>query len=69
MDSWASGVAWPISDKYPAAWGFFVVFVLLGSFGLLNLLTGVFIEALMEITRRHTDLPYVLVVFGNFSRV
>lgn len=44
MDAWASGVAWPISDIYPAAWGFFVVFVLLGSFGLLNLLTGVFIE-------------------------
>jgi len=51
QDAWASDITWSIGEKYPAAWGFFVVFVLLGSFGLLNLLTGVFIEALMEITR------------------
>jgi len=51
MDGWASTMAWPIGEEHPYSWAFFVGFVLLGSFGLLNLLTGVFIEALMEITR------------------
>jgi len=53
MDSWASGIAWPIGEEQPFAWAFFITFILLGAFGLLNLLTGVFIEALMEITRRN----------------
>jgi len=55
-DSWASDITWSLAAKTPQnyyAWPFMVCFVLLGSLGLLNLLTGVFIEALMEITQKN----------------
>lgn len=52
LDGWASEVLIPLAKTCPEAWAFFVPFVLFISFGLLNLLTGVFIEALMSITQR-----------------
>lgn len=51
LDSWATEIVWQLSNAYPSVWAFFIIFVLLASFGLLNLLTGVFIEALLEITK------------------
>ena len=52
-DSWASMIAWEINTV--PAWLFFIFFVVLGSFGLLNLLTGVFIESLLEMTRAQNE--------------
>jgi len=52
-DSWASDITWHLSDEQPWAWAFMTFWMLLGSMGLLNLLTGVFIEALMEITKKN----------------
>ena len=49
-DSWASEIAGPIGDVRPVAWFFFTIFVVVVALGLLNLLTGVFLESLMEIT-------------------
>jgi len=39
-----------VTDIYPAAWIFFIAFVIIVALGLLNLLTGVFIQSLMAIT-------------------
>ena len=52
-DSWASMIVWEINTV--PAWLFFIFVVVLGSFGLLNLLTGVFIESLLEMTRAHNE--------------
>jgi len=59
LDSW-SVMVWNLgrvggmnTAGMTATWLFFVGFVMLGSFGLLNLLTGVFIESLLEITKEH----------------
>jgi len=54
-DGWASGIVWPIAeqDNYMYAWAFFLLFFLIAGFGLLNLLMGVFIEALMTITKKN----------------
>jgi len=53
LDSWASMIVWEINTV--PAWLFFIFFVVLGSFGLLNLLTGVFIESLLEMTRAQNE--------------
>ena len=42
----------------PASWLCFMVFALVISLGLLNLLTGVFVHALMEIQRENEELRF-----------
>jgi len=49
LDDWAK-ITRPIGETLPWAWIFFTAFVLLGSLGLMNLITAVFIEALLEQT-------------------
>jgi len=57
MDSWVSQIGRPVGEELPAAWLFFVGFFLLGSMGLLNLLTAVFIDSLLaENKRRDTAM-------------
>lgn len=57
MDGW-SAVARPIGDVYPHAWIFFLAVMVLGGFGLMNLLVAAFVETLLEQTRQH-DLAKV----------
>jgi len=47
-DSSISGVQRPIGEARPAAWLFFFTFMLIVTIGLLELLTAVFIESLLE---------------------
>jgi len=63
LDSWTSQVARPIAEltsSYPhLGWTyvFFLLYTLLGAFGILNLLTAVFVNALLEATeKRKKDL-------------
>jgi len=53
LDDWANDFAKPIGDVYPLAWVFFLFFILVVSLGLLNLLTGVFLKALLDITEEN----------------
>ena len=53
MDSWMSGVTRPLGDHYFGAWFFCIIFVIIFSLGLLNLLTAIFIEALAALTKEN----------------
>ena len=44
-----------IGENNATAWIFFVPFVALAGLGLMNLLTAVFVEALMEQTKAHAQ--------------
>jgi len=46
MDSWYSGITRPIGEVYEGSQLFFVFFTLVASFGVLNLLTAIFIDSL-----------------------
>lgn len=50
FDDWAP-LYRPIGDELPLAWIYVLIFAPIGSLGLMNLITGVFIEALMDATR------------------
>ena len=50
LESWSMGIVRPVMEIYPYAWAFFVPFILLTSFIVLNLFIGVIVNAMSEAT-------------------
>lgn len=50
LDSWSSGIVRPIMQTYPLAWLFFIPFLLLSTYAVLNLFIGVIVSAMQEET-------------------
>ena len=50
LESWSMGIVRPVMEVYPMAWAFFVPFILLTSFIVLNLFIGVIVNAMSEAT-------------------
>lgn len=48
LESWSMGIARPVMEVHPHAWAFFVVFILLATFIILNLIMGVIVDALQS---------------------
>ena len=50
LESWSMGIVRPVMEQFPYAWAFFVPFILLTSFIVLNLFIGVIVNAMAEAT-------------------
>ncbi|MEP3050534.1 MAG: ion transporter [Erythrobacter sp.] len=50
LESWSMGIVRPVMEEFPYAWAFFVPFILLTSFIVLNLFIGVIVNAMSEAT-------------------
>nr|WP_298926342.1 ion transporter [uncultured Erythrobacter sp.] len=50
LESWSMGIVRPVMEVYPYAWAFFVPFILVTSFIVLNLFIGVIVNAMAEAT-------------------
>ncbi|MEN3973060.1 ion transporter [Sphingomicrobium sp. XHP0235] len=50
LESWSMGIVRPVMEQFPYAWAFFVSFILLTSFIVLNLFIGVIVNAMSEAT-------------------
>jgi len=48
LDSWSSGIARPIAEKVAWLYLFFMFYVLLSAFGIMNLLLAVFVNSLLD---------------------
>lgn len=48
LDSWSSGVARPVMEVHPWAWLFFVPFILMATFVMLNLFVAVIVNTMQE---------------------
>lgn len=46
LESWSMGIARPVMEVYPQAWIFFVLFILLSTFTMLNLFIAVIVNAI-----------------------
>ncbi|SET53404.1 voltage-gated sodium channel [Oceanobacillus limi] len=57
LESWASGVMRPILIADPASWWYFVTFILVGSFVIVNLFVGVVVGNVEEANREETPSP------------
>ncbi len=50
LESWSMGIVRPVMEQFPYAWAFFVPFILVTSFIVLNLFIGVIVNAMSEAT-------------------
>lgn len=48
LESWSMGIVRPVMEVYPYAWVFFVVFILLTTFAVLNLFIAIIVDAMSE---------------------
>jgi voltage-gated sodium channel len=58
LESWSMGIARPVMDTYPYAWIFFVVFILVSTFTMLNLFIAIIVNAMQSQQAqeaRHTE--------------
>jgi voltage-gated sodium channel len=46
LESWSMGIVRPVMDVYPLAWMFFIVFILLTTFAVLNLFIAIVVDAM-----------------------
>ena len=50
LESWSMGIVRPVMEAYPLAWLFFIPFILLSTYAVLNLFIGVIVSAMQEET-------------------
>ena len=56
LESWSMGIVRPVMELYPYAWAFFVPFILIATFTMLNLFIGVIVSAMQSFTEsEHAD--------------
>jgi len=49
LESWSMGIVRPVMEVYPLAWVFFVPFILISSFAVLNLFIAIIVNAMHEV--------------------
>jgi voltage-gated sodium channel len=69
LESWSMGIVRPVMEVFPYAWAFFVPFILLTSFIVLNLFIGVIVTAMSEATdeEAHDEREQILRELRNLS--
>jgi voltage-gated sodium channel len=48
LESWSMGIVRPVMEVYPHAWAFFVPFILLTTFAVVNLLVGLIVNSMQD---------------------
>ena len=48
LESWSMGIARPVMEVYPYAWVFFIPFILIATFTMLNLFIGIIVSAMQS---------------------
>ena len=61
LESWSMGIARPVIDVFPAAWAFFVIFILVATFTMLNLFIAIIVNAMQSFTESETESTRVAV--------
>ncbi|MCF6339181.1 MAG: ion transporter [Sulfurimonas sp.] len=49
LESWSMGIARPVIEVFPYAWIFFIIFILLVTFIMINLFIGIIVDAIFTI--------------------
>ncbi|HKK17148.1 MAG TPA: ion transporter [Opitutales bacterium] len=71
LESWSMGIVRPVMEVYPWAWLFFVPFIVIATFTILNLFIGIIVSTMQELstlpdpTAGHEDLKKTLLRMEN----
>ncbi|MFZ9127124.1 MAG: ion transporter [Steroidobacteraceae bacterium] len=49
LESWSMGIVRPVMEEHPYAWAFFVPFILIATFTMLNLFIGVIVSSIQDL--------------------
>jgi len=49
LESWSMGIVRPVMETYPWAWAFFVPFIMIATFTILNLFIGIIVSTMSEL--------------------
>ena len=49
LESWSMGIVRPVMEQFPYAWAFFVPFIILATFTILNLFIGIIVSTMQEL--------------------
>lgn len=55
LESWSDSVARPVMEKFPYAWTFFVLYILIATFIVVNLFIAVIVDSLNAHTKQEDD--------------
>lgn len=55
LESWSMGIARPVMETFPYAWAFFVPFILVATFTMLNLFIGIIVNAMQRYSEHEHD--------------
>ena len=55
LESWSMGIVRPVMQTFPYAWVFFVLFILVATFTMLNLFIGVIVETMQTMHARSPE--------------
>ncbi|MCA0870406.1 ion transporter [Seohaeicola saemankumensis] len=55
LESWSMGIVRPVMDVYPYAWAFFVPFIMVTTFAVVNLLVGLIVNSMQDAHHEEDD--------------
>lgn len=55
LESWSMGIVRPVMEASPQAWLFFVPFILITTFVVLNLFIGIIVESIQTLRKQHDE--------------
>ena len=50
LESWSMGIVRPVMESHPHAWAFFVPFIIIATFTILNLFIGIIVSTMQELS-------------------
>jgi voltage-gated sodium channel len=57
LESWSMGIVRPVMAEFPLAWAFFVPFIVVATFTILNLFVGIIVSTMQELREQEARLP------------
>lgn len=67
LESWSMGIVRPVMAEYPYAWAFFVPFIIVSTFAMLNLFIGVIVDGMQSqhLDEAHTERETMITETGH----
>lgn len=55
LESWSMGIVRPVMEQFPYAWAFFVPFIMVTTFAVVNLLVGLVVNSMQDASNQESD--------------